>query len=190
VTEAAPVRKRPRRSNVFTQVLVSLPLLAALAVVVWLNVLRPDPAQAILDSFLVKQGQPLPDLPLEDRAGKESSLRDLAAGQRRVVILMDAACPHCHTELASLRELRKEAGLALSPVVVLAVGDPDVFGALAESYADLPMYSDVNREIRGKYRLDAVPALMVVEPGGTIREIRVGLQPKDRLRGVLAGQES
>ena len=166
--------------------MVALPLVVAVAVAIWFAMAPPDATRGIVAAFLVKQGKPLPDLAVEDAAGKGSSLRDLEAGRRRVVLLMEAECPHCHTELALLRQLRAEPGTTLGPVVVLAVGDPVLFPRLAQNYADLPMYLDANREIRRKYRLEAVPAMLVVDPAGSVTEVRVGLQPKDALRDLLA----
>lgn len=181
---AAPARKTRRpRSARFNNLIIALPLVigALVSAYIFWDSQRFD--DRIRDTFRVKEGQALPALPVKDRAGAFSTLTEVAAGKRTVVVLMDSECPHCHTELASIQQLRKEG--VRTPLAVVSVGDTAVFGGLAERYADLPMYSDVNGEIRGKYRLLAVPATLVVDAAGKVSELHVGLRNPAQLRALL-----
>jgi hypothetical protein len=178
---------RPTRAvRVFNGVMIAAPLLAAGAFLFHLAFIAPREAKALVASFRVSTGQTVPPVRLADTLDTRTTLAQAVLGAPALVVVMDPACEHCHTEIASLRKL-----LARNPkaprVLLVSVGESSRLAEAARRYPGLPVYNDVTGTIRGRLGLRVVPATLVVGANGQLDDVRVGLQSEEYLAGALAG---
>lgn len=177
---------RREAARLFTRFIVAVPLLGAAGVIVWLVAFARPQSERLQERFRVKPGASVPYVQLEDPRGNATSLSRVAGGQPALVLITDADCTHCDSQVRLLRELRARGGT--SPRLVgVSVSKPERYGALVAKFADIPVYDDVNKAFRDKLGLQAVPVLLSVAADGTVRQVRFGLQNASQLR-VLADE--
>lgn len=179
---------RPSRAvRVFNGVMIAAPLLAAGAFLFHLGVIAPREARALVSSFRVSTGQPVPAVRLQDTLGTRTSLAQAVLGQPALVVVMDPVCEHCHTEIATVRRLLARQAAGPAPrVLLVSVGESARLKEAARRYPGLPVYDDVTGTIRGRLGLRVVPASFVVDAAGQVGDVRVGLQSEEYLAGALA----
>lgn len=177
---------RREAARLFTRFIIAVPLLGAAGVIVWLAAFAKPPSERMQEQFRVKPGAGVPYVQLEDRAGNATSLSQVAAGEAALVLITDADCTHCDSQVRLLRELRARGGAA-PRLVGVSVSKPERFGALVAKFDDIPVYDDVNKAFREKLGLEAVPVLLSVAADGTVRQVKFGLQNASQLR-VLADE--
>jgi hypothetical protein len=178
--------QRRRGTAAFTNVLVAIPLVIGAAALAWVNFgpLPENPSQA---AFLVKAGDPAPPLPLSDAAGTPVPLPSvLVPGAPTLVMVFSPECQHCHTQLRQLDSLRAAEPSLVPRLVLVSVGDEAQTAEYRGRNPGREVYDDPNLGFQRRYDLRAVPALLLVDGKGVVRGARVGLQPDERLRSLLA----
>lgn len=170
--------------RIFTRVVIAVPIVAALAAAVWIGVFATPPAERMLERFRIKTGGRMPYVQLQDRGGASTTLSAAATGQPTLVVISDADCRHCESQLRIIKSLReKEAGAPR--VVGVSVSIPGRYPSMAARYAPIPLYDDVNGTFRTRLGLAVVPAVLSVGADGRVRDIRFGLQGPSELRGMM-----
>jgi hypothetical protein len=181
--------RTPRRSHairIFNIGIVALPLVAAGAFLFYLGVIAPREARALVASFRVSAGQPVPAVRLADTLGARLSLAQAVEGRPSLVVVMDPACEHCHTEIGMVQRLLARTPPARAPrVVLVSVGETRRLAEVGRRYPGIPAFDDVTGSIRGRLGLRVVPASFVVGADGRVGDVRVGLQSEEYLAGVL-----
>lgn len=177
---------RREAARLFTRFIIAVPLLGAAGVVVWLAAFAKPPSERMQEQFRVKPGAGVPFVQLEDPAGNATSLSRVAAGQPALVLITDADCTHCDSQVRLLHELRARGGPA-PRLVGVSVSRPERYNALVAKFNGIPVYDDVNQAFRDKLGLQGVPVLLSVAADGTVRQVRFGLQNASQLR-VLANE--
>jgi hypothetical protein len=181
-------RTRSRRPvvRIFTQAMLAAPVLLIGGFAVWLTFFAPPPAQRLLDQFHLKVGDRLPFVQVAGNGVPSTSLGQLAEAGPLLVLVSDQECSLCHQELDLMRGLLRQ-GPSGARVVVLSVGKPELFPALAKAYPDLTVVHDVNGTLRERLKLPSVPAALAVGADRRVHDIRFGLQGTSALRELLAG---
>ncbi|HYW13018.1 MAG TPA: hypothetical protein VE871_13755 [Longimicrobium sp.] len=173
-------------ARLFTNLIIAVPLVAAAGVVVWLTMFAQPASERLLERFKVKPGGRVPYVQLQDRAGQATSLSQVAADAPTLVLITDADCTHCDSQVRLLHALR-DAGGPAPRLVGVSVSKPERFGALAAKFDGIPLYDDVNKAFRDKLGLQGVPVLLSVAADGTVREVKFGLQNGSQLRVLAEG---
>lgn len=175
---------RREAARLFTRFIIAVPLLAAAGVVVWLTAFAKPASERLLERFRVKPGASVPYVQLEDGAGRGTSLSEVAAGGATLVLITDADCAHCDSQVRLFHDLRKEGGPA-PRLVGVSVSKPERFKALAAKFTGIPVYDDVNQAFRDKLGLQGVPVMLSLAANGTVLEVKFGLLNGSQLQ-VLA----
>ncbi|HEX2202910.1 MAG TPA: TlpA disulfide reductase family protein [Longimicrobium sp.] len=184
MSTAAPRPRRRPRARLFTNVMLALPVLATLAWIGWVVVFGGAEAREIYESFRVKAGAPAPNFALRDVKGEATTLRRVTGDVPTLVVVMDPRCPHCHTEIESVRSILAELRGGAPRVVLVSAGDSATLPEAAAKYPELPLYDDYTGAL-DRLGLKMVPALFTVHPDGRVRDVRVGVQTPQYLRSVL-----
>jgi hypothetical protein len=180
------LKGRREAARLLTRFVIAVPLLAAAGVIVWLAVFARPASERLLDRFKVKPGGRVPYVQLEDRAGRATSLSQVAQGGGTLVLITDADCTHCDSQVRLFHALRA-SGDPAPRLVGVSVSKPERFGALAAKFNGIPVYDDVNGAFRDKLGLQGVPVMLSVAADGTVREVRFGLQNASQLRVLADG---
>lgn len=168
-------------ARLFTRVLLAVPVLAAAGAVVWLTVFAKPAQERLAERFKVKAGGRVPYVQLQDGAGASTSLAQVAQGGAALVVVTDAECEHCDSELRALRGMKVQA----PRVLAVSVSKPGGYAALAARHPGLALYDDVNGAFRGKLGLEGVPVTLAVAADGTVRDVKFGLQNPSQLRAMM-----
>lgn len=168
--------------RVFNLVIIALPVLLALAFAV-----HRLTAKEAGSSFRIRAGDPVPaDLRLEDAQGMVGSLSGLLGGRDGLVMVMHPTCDHCHTEIGILLKVLGGIDEAHRPaLVVVSVGMPPETRGVRARYPALSIHQDVSVQLLRTYALDAVPALLLVDAGGTVRDVTVGVRREEQIRARI-----
>ena len=180
---AAPARRR-EAARLFTRVVIALPLVCALGLLAWMGLFASTPAEKLRETFRLQPGHPVPYVQLTDAAGGSTTLAEVVRAGRRLVVVMDDECPHCHDELRMLEALGASGQLPAASVAVVSVSRQPRYPGLAGRYPGLGILNDVNGAFRGKLRLAAVPGVVVVGPDGLVAYVRFCLQTPPQLLGL------
>ena len=188
--QQSPRRKHRRNAGaLLTNVLVAVPIVAALAFAVWINVGRRDPEEALKD-FGVKKGAAVPQLLMENAQGEPSMLASRVSGRVAAVVVVDPTCQHCHTELTHLQQLVRETPSLAAGLVIVAMGPPEMVASLRSTFSGLEIFYDTQRAMERRYTIPGVPALIVVDAAGRVADVRLGLQKKAVLDELLRQAQS
>lgn len=177
---------RRRAARLFTRVMIALPLVAAAGVIVWLAAFAQPASERLLDRFKVKPGGRVPYVQLQDRFGRATSLAEVASGEPTLVLVTDADCTHCDSQVRLLHALA-ETDAPAPRLVGVSVSRPERFGALAARFTHIPLFDDVNQAFHDKLGLQGVPLMISVAADGTVREVKFGLQNASQLRMLADG---
>jgi peroxiredoxin len=180
------LKGRREAARLFTRFIIAVPLVAALGVVVWLVAFAQPASERLLERFKVKPGSQVPYVQLQDREGRSTSLSQLSAGRPTLVLITDADCTHCDSQVRLLHALRNR-GEPAPRMVGVSVSKPERFGALAAKFGGIPIYDDVNKALRDKLGLQGVPVMLSVAADGTVREVKFGLQNGSQLQAMAKG---
>jgi thiol-disulfide isomerase/thioredoxin len=142
--------------------------------------IKPE-AESVETEKLV--GQAAPDWSLPNLAGETISL----SGLKGKVVLLDfwaTWCPPCREELPVLIDLAKE--YRDKPFAFYAVDYSEdaatIRQFMEETGLDIPALLAAGTRITDDYRIVGIPTVFVIDKGGRIAAVHVGLQPRERLK--------
>jgi Redoxin len=182
---AATARRR-EAARLFTRFVIALPLVGALGLAAWIGLFAAPESERLRESFRLGDGEALPYVQVTDASGGSTTLREVAQGGRRLLLVMDDDCPHCHDELRLLRSLTRSGELPAEGVAVVSVSRQEKYAGLARRYSDLAVLNDVNGAFRARLGLAAVPAVVAVGADGRVAQVRFGLQTLPQLKMMAA----
>ncbi|HUI43288.1 MAG TPA: TlpA disulfide reductase family protein [Terriglobia bacterium] len=124
-------------------------------------------------------GETAPDFSLKNVAGQSVRLSDYRNKKAVVVAFWASWCLPCQYELPSIQSFyQKNRG---SDVEVLAVSidhDPAAARGYAESNKlPFPVLLDSREEVATRYLVNEIPAVFVIDRGGTLESVHRGLSP-------------
>jgi peroxiredoxin len=147
------------------------------------------PAAPTLDTSLVA-GAPFPSEPVLAADGTPADTAELTR-DGAVVLFMRFDCPACGMTVDQWRDVVAEGALAGVPVVGITSDPPEAIESYREAKAvPFPVYADPDRTFIEEHGVSSVPFVVVVGPGGTIRENAVGFRPDtdfQRMRELVGG---
>lgn len=168
---------------VFTNLLVAIPLVTAVGYVAFRDRLFP----ATEATLRLSAGQALPAVRLADARGGVALLPALLAGRPGAVAIVHPMCMHCHSEIRILSELLAGMPAATRPgLALVSVGDAVQTDRLRATFPEQAFWLDIEGSFVREHGLQAVPVLLLVDGGGTVRTLRGGAQDRDALRALLA----
>jgi peroxiredoxin len=147
------------------------------------------PPAPTLDTELVA-GAPFPSAPV---LASDGTVADTAEQTRNgaVVHFMRFDCPACGMTVDQWRDVVAEGELAGVPVVGITSDPPEAIESYREAKAvPFPVYADPDRTFIERYGVSSVPFVVLVAPGGTIRENAVGFRPDtdfEHMREMVGG---
>jgi thiol-disulfide isomerase/thioredoxin len=132
---------------------------------------RPGPRPAV-----ELKGKPAPDPSLEDLNGVARKISDL----RGKIVLLDfwaTWCAPCRTQMPALAKLNKE--IRDQGVVLVGINDDETPEAakayLAKGgYGWMQLYDGKQKDARAKFKVTAIPTLVLIDRDGVITEIQIG----------------
>ncbi len=133
---------------------------------------------------LMLTGRPAADFALKSLDGGQVQLSSLR-GKVVVVDFWATWCPPCRAELPSLEKLKTEF---TGRVEFLSVTDEDtgtVKGFLKKASYTFPVLMDSKRAVNRRYGIRAIPALLVIDREGVIRQHFVGSRSEATLRSAI-----
>lgn len=179
-TNASPPEERPPRYLKLTPRKILLLALGVILVVVfsgWLTERRLTSTEDTIDGQLGVQpvGEAAPDFRLKATDGREVSFADYH-GRPVIVAFWATWCLPCMAEMPELVSFyQKQNG----KIALLAVSMDDTFDD-AKDYAEhnhlpFPVLYDDKEHVAAGYAVEGIPALFVVDSGGTVRAHHQGL---------------
>ncbi|HEX2163863.1 MAG TPA: redoxin domain-containing protein [Thermoanaerobaculia bacterium] len=146
----------------------------------------PSPPQ--VDTDLVP-GAALPAGTVLDTSGQSHDLAQLAGGGG-VVMFLSIDCGACGMTLEHWRPEIEGGALAGVPIIGISADRPERFAEFPAKGATFPVYRDENRDYARDHGVSAVPFVVVVGPGGEIREQWIGHREDvdfERIRELATG---
>jgi peroxiredoxin len=118
------------------------------------------------------QGRPAPDFALRSTAGTNYRLSEYR-GEVVLLTFWGSRCGQCVSQLAAIDELRRT--YASAGLMTLGVNVDDDQAAAREFAAargvGFPLLMDPEKAVARAYRVDALPLVVLVDRGGTVRAI-------------------
>lgn len=118
-------------------------------------------------------GSAFPSETVVDAAGQPHDLARLAAGGA-VVLFLAADCGACGRTLERWEPEIEGGALAEVPVIGVTYDPPERLADYPAKGARFPVYRDAERVFGHEHGVTAVPTVVVVGPGGEIRDHWVG----------------
>ena len=143
---------------------------------------------AAVESDLVP-GAAFPAETVVDAAGEPHDIARLA-GDGASVMFLAADCGACGMTLERWQPEIASGALAGVPVIGVTYDPPERLADYPAKGAHFPVYRDAERVFGLEHGVTAVPTVVVVGPGGTIRDRWVGHRDDvdfDRIRELAAG---
>jgi peroxiredoxin len=133
----------------------------------------------------------VPDLALQDLDGKKVTLSELR-GKPVVLAFWTSWSERCHKELPRLAALHDDYGDRVHVITIaLDTGRSGVAAAVTAKRLKFPVLwaqpssAELRRVVR-QYRIQTIPAVMVIDTDGRIVARKSSLPAEDELRGLLA----
>ena len=141
----------------------------------------------------LKAGGAAPSAPLKGSDGKETSLKEVAAGKPTVLIFYRGGwCPYCNIHLKELIQVEGELRKIGYQLIALSPENPgDVKGTIDQNELTYKLFSDVNAENSKAFGLAfsnngqvlPVPAVYLIDKTGKIVYAHSNPNYTDRLSG-------
>ena len=136
------------------------------------------------DSYPVEDrariGRPLPAMEFIDADGQPVDF-EIYRGQKVLAAWVDPACASCREQLQVLEDFRAQADIHGIRLLAIVRRDP----ALPRDYSPVfsfPLWSDADRQFERTLGGSRVPALLLVDEGGLLRGVEIGLRTLDGVR--------
>jgi len=136
-------------------------------------------------------GERAPDATIRDLQGNEVKLSDFR-GQVVLLDLWATWCGPCRKGLPDTASLARAGQSDGFTVLAVSNEDPETIKEFLaeEGLGDLPAYSDANRELWEKYKINAIPTVIIIDAKGNLAEYLVGLRPAEQLRAAIDSAKS
>jgi peroxiredoxin len=171
--KVAMMQKNNSRLARIAAIIISL---AAIAAAVWaiIQALQPEPAGEQAASGTIVIGAEAPDFEAANTEGQKVRLSDYR-GQMVLINFWASWCKPCVREMPLINEVYQGSG---DGTAVLFVNVGDSKGTITE-YMETQKYSfpviiDVTGRISGHYGITGLPATIIVDKDGTIRQAVMG----------------
>lgn len=150
---------------------------------------RRRPAHAQVETDLVA-GAPFPSGTVVAADGSTVDTAELTRGGA-IVLFMRFDCPACGLTVDRWRDEVAAGALAGVPVVGITADPREEIPVYREAKrVPFPVYADPDGTFAREHGVTSVPFVVVVGPGGTIRELAVGFRSDtdfERLRALTGG---
>jgi peroxiredoxin len=139
------------------------------------------------DAFLLRAGDPVPDVRLAAEAGADTTLAAVTAGRPTVVVLHAPTCAPCDAQVDAAVAAASRIPAARRPAVVaLSVEVPDR-AAFAARHPGVPLYADVERSFAPRYGLRKLPAAFTLGADRRVRGSLAGHHPLGDVHALVGG---
>ena len=131
-------------------------------------------------------GAKAPDFALKTPEGEVVRLSDFRG---RVVVLDFFAtwCGPCRLEIAHLKEVREAFGESVVIISISIRESPEAVSRFAKVYGmDWVVVIDERGDVALRYRVTAIPTIVIVDREGRVRFIRVGVTPAETLKAEVS----
>lgn len=180
-------RRRIALRSLGANLLVALPLVASTGFValVWHDA-RAGARQSGVVDVALQVGDALPEALIINAQGDAIPIHSLVEDAPTLLVVVDPACPHCHTELDALTRIAGEvAEVPARRVAVISVGAREGTSSLRQRYATLSIYGDEGGAFAQAIGLQAVPVQLLVSGSGAVSAVEVGWLGESHLRALL-----
>ena len=134
-------------------------------------------------------GKPAPDFALPSLDGRTVSLADYR-GRKVVLSFWASWCGPCRMEAPVLRTFYERTHKESADYEVLAISLDDTREAAQTAAAELkmpfPVLLDVSSKVAGRYLVEGIPTLVVIDRDGKVQYSSVGF---DMTMGILLAQQ-
>ncbi|RAL24899.1 hypothetical protein DL240_01440 [Lujinxingia litoralis] len=164
-----------------TGTLIALVVVTLLAVNVW-NLYGPSKG--------LKAGELAPTLDLPHIGSGEIVGLEEFRGQVVLIDFWATWCPPCREQMPALQNMANDPELGAA-IVSVNTDDPDegreplVAGFMNQFGLTLTTLLD-DGQARARYKVGAIPTLVVVDPEGAVHRVSAGLHSEDDLRRMVA----
>lgn len=141
-----------------------------------------------VDTDLVP-GATLPAGTVLDTDGQSHDVAQLAA-DGGVLMFLSVDCGACGMTLEDWQPEIASGALAGVPIIGISADPPERFAEFPAKGATFPVYRDANRDYAREHGVSGVPFVVVVGPGGEIREQWIGHREDvdfERIRELATG---
>jgi len=165
------IRRVSKSWDAWLPVVLLAASLATNVYLVW--VLRRGHGPRHLPSAVLKVGQRLPVLSVQDLGGRTVTI-DWAADKRpALVYIFRESCSWCARNVANIRALSEAPNLEYR-VIGLSLSDEGLGAYVRTNGFSFPVYKNVRLGDGGSFNADGTPETLVISPGGTITQRWLG----------------